>query len=68
MERLYNSIVDMVYLIVVLLFFLSVKEYVVKYERYLFFFIGIFLMIVFLKKFLKKIELKELSVDFKSML
>ncbi|AAL94960.1 Transporter, LysE family [Fusobacterium nucleatum subsp. nucleatum ATCC 25586] len=50
------------------MFLSSVKEYVVKYERYLSLFIGIFLMIVSSKKLLKKIELKELSVDFKSML
>ncbi|CAM1377318.1 hypothetical protein FN3_00018 [Fusobacterium nucleatum subsp. nucleatum ATCC 25586] len=68
MERLHNSIVDMVYSTVALLFLSSVKEYVVKYERYLSLFIGIFLMIVSSKKLLKKIELKELSVDFKSML
>ena len=59
---------DMVYSTVALLFLSSVKEYVVKYERYLSLFIGIFLMIVSSKKLLKKIELKELSVDFKSML
>jgi len=58
----------MVYSTVALLFLSSVKEYVVKYERYLSLFIGIFLMIVSSKKLLKKIELKELSVDFKSML
>ena len=59
---------DMVYSTVALLFLSSVKEYVVKYERYLSLFIGIFLMIVSSKKLLRKIELKELNVDFKSML
>ena len=59
---------DMVYSAVALLFLSSVKEYVEKYETYFSLFIGIFLMIISLKKLLKKIELKELSVDFKSML
>lgn len=59
---------DMVYSTVALLFLSSVKEYVIKYENHLSLFIGIFLMIISLKKLLKKIELKELNVDFKSML
>ena len=59
---------DMVYSAVALLFLSSVKEYVEKYETYFSLFIGIFLMIISLKKLLKKIELKELNVDFKSML
>ena len=60
--------IDMVYSAVALLFLSSVKEYVEKYETYFSLFIGIFLMIISLKKLLKKIELKELNVDFKSML
>ena len=59
---------DMVYSAVALLFLSSVKEYVEKYETYFSLFIGIFLMVISLKKLLKKIELKELNVDFKSML
>ena len=59
---------DMVYSAVALLFLSSVKEYVEKYETYFSLFIGIFLMIVSSKKLLRKIELKELNVDFKSML
>ena len=60
--------IDMVYSAVALLFLSSVKDYVIKYENCLSLFIGIFLMIISLKKLLKKIELKELNVDFKSML
>ena len=59
---------DMVYSTIALLFLSSVKEYVIKYESWLSLFIGLFLMIVSSKKLLKKIELKELNVDFKSML
>ena len=60
--------IDMVYSAVALLFLSSVKDYVIKYENCLSLFIGIFLMIVSSKKLLRKIELKELNVDFKSML
>lgn len=60
--------IDMVYSSVALLFLSSVKDYVIKYENYLSLFIGIFLIIVSSKKLLNKIELKELNVDFKSML
>lgn len=60
--------IDVVYSSVALLFLSSVKDYVIKYERYLSLFIGVFLIIVSLKKLLSKIELKELNVDFKSML
>jgi len=59
---------DMVYSTIALLFLSSVKEYVIKYESWLSLFIGLFLMIVSSKKLLRKIELKELNVDFKSML
>ena len=59
---------DMIYSTIALLFLSSVKEYVIKYESWLSLFIGLFLMIVSSKKLLKKIELKELNVDFKSML
>ena len=59
---------DMVYSAVALLFLSSVKEYVEKYETYFSLFIGIFLIIVSSKKIFHKIELKELNVDFKSML
>ena len=60
--------IDVVYSAVALLFLSGVKDYVVKYENYLSLFIGIFLMIISLKKLLTKIELKEINVDFKSML
>ncbi|WP_294728536.1 lysine transporter LysE [uncultured Fusobacterium sp.] len=56
--------IDVVYSAVALLFLSGVKDYVVKYENYLSLFIGIFLIIISLKK----IELKEINVDFKSML
>ena len=59
--------IDVVYSAVALLFLSGVKDYV-KYENYLSLFIGIFLMIISLKKLLTKIELKEINVDFKSML
>ena len=52
--------IDVVYSAVALLF--------LKYENYLSLFIGIFLIIISLKKLLTKIELKEINVDFKSML
>lgn len=60
--------IDMLYSTVALLFLSSVKDYVIKYENFLSLFIGIFLMIVSSKKLFHKIELKELNVDFKSML
>ncbi|WP_029757617.1 LysE family translocator [Fusobacterium nucleatum] len=60
--------IDMVYSAVALLFLSSVKDYVIKYENCLSLFIGIFLIIISLRKLLNKIELKELDVDFKSML
>ena len=60
--------IDVVYSAIALLFLSSVKEYVIKYESWLSLFIGLFLMIVSSKKLLRKIELKELNVDFKSML
>ena len=60
--------IDVVYSAVALLFLSGVKDYVVKYENYLSLFIGIFLIIISLKKLLTKIELKEINVDFKSML
>ena len=60
--------IDMVYSTVALLFLSSVKDYVIKYENYLSLIIGIFLIIVSSKKIFHKIELKELNVDFKSML
>ena len=60
--------IDMLYSAVALLFLSSVKDYVIKYENCLSLFIGIFLMIVSSKKLFRKIELKELNVDFKSML
>lgn len=60
--------IDVVYSAIALLFLSSVKDYIIKYENCLSLFIGIFLMIVSLRKLLSKIELKELNVDFKSML
>ena len=60
--------IDMVYSTVALLFLSSVKDYVIKYENYLSLIIGIFLIMVSSKKIFHKIELKELNVDFKSML
>lgn len=60
--------IDVVYSAIALLFLSSVKDYVIKYENYLSLFIGIFLITVSLRKLLSKIELKELNVDFKSML
>ena len=60
--------IDVVYSAIALLFLSGVKDYVVKYENYLSLFIGIFLIIISLKKLLTKIELKEINVDFKSML
>ena len=60
--------IDMVYSAVALLFLSSVKDYIIRYENFLSLLIGIFLMIVSSKKLFHKIELKELNVDFKSML
>ena len=60
--------IDMLYSAVALLFLSSVKDYIVRYENFLSLLIGVFLMIVSSKKLFRKIELKELNVDFKSML
>ena len=60
--------IDMLYSAVALLFLSSVKDYIIRYENFLSLLIGIFLMIVSSKKLFHKIELKELNVDFKSML
>ena len=60
--------IDMVYSAVALLFLSSVKDYIIRYENFLSLLIGVFLMIVSSKKLFHKIELKELNVDFKSML
>ena len=57
--------IDMVYSTVALLFLSGVKEYIVKYENYLSLIIGLFISI---RKLLTKIELKDINVDFKSML
>ena len=60
--------IDMVYSTVALLFLSGVKDYIIRYESYLSLIIGIFLLVVSLRKLLTKIELKEINVDFKSML
>ena len=60
--------IDMLYSAVALLFLSSVKDYIIRYENFLSLLIGVFLMIVSSKKLFRKIELKELNVDFKSML
>ena len=60
--------IDMVYSTVALLFLSGVKEYIVKYENYLSLIIGLFLLIISLRKLLTKVELKDINVDFKSML
>ena len=60
--------IDMLYSAVALLFLSSVKDYIIRYENFLSLLIGMFLMIVSSKKLFRKIELKELNVDFKSML
>ena len=60
--------IDMVYSAVALLFLSGVKEYIEKYENYLSLIIGLFLLVVSLRKLLTKIELKDINMDFKSML
>lgn len=60
--------IDMFYSAIALLFLSSVEDYVKKYESYLSLLIGIFLIIISLRKLFSKIELKELNLDFKSML
>lgn len=60
--------IDVAYSSVALLFLSGVKDYVLKFENYLSLFIGIFLMLISLKKLFTKIELKEINVDFKSMI
>ena len=60
--------IDMVYSTVALLFLSGVKDYIIRYESYLSLIIGIFLLVVSLRKLLTKIELKDIDVDFKSML
>ena len=60
--------IDMVYSTVALLFLSGVKEYIVKYENYLSLIIGLFLLVISLRKLLTKVELKDINVDFKSML
>lgn len=60
--------IDMFYSAVALLFLSGVKEYIVRYENYLSLTIGLFLLVISLRKLLNKIELKDIDVDFKSML
>ena len=60
--------IDVVYSAVSLMFLSSVESYIRKYENYLTILIAIFLMIISLRKIINKIELKEINVDFKSML
>ena len=60
--------IDMVYSTVALLFLSGVKEYIERYENYLSLIIGLFLLVVSLRKLLTEIELKDINVDFKSML
>ena len=60
--------IDVVYSAVSLMFLSSVESYIKKYENYLTILIAIFLMIISLRKIINKIELKEINVDFKSML
>ena len=60
--------IDMFYSAVALLFLSGVKEYIVRYENYLSLTIGLFLLAISLRKLLTKIELKDIDVDFKSML
>ena len=60
--------IDVVYSAVSLMFLSNVESYIKKYENYLTILIAIFLMIISLRKIINKIELKEINVDFKSML
>lgn len=60
--------IDVVYSAVSLMFLSSVESYIEKYENYLTILIAIFLMIISLRKIINKIELKEINLDFKSML
>ena len=60
--------IDVVYSAVSLMFLSSVESYIKKYENYLTILIAIFLMIISFRKIINKIELKEINVDFKSML
>lgn len=60
--------IDVVYSAVSLMFLSSVESYIKKYENYLTILIAIFLMIISLRKIINKIELKEINLDFKSML
>ena len=60
--------IDMVYSTVALLFLSGVKEYIERYENYLSLIIGLFLLVISIRKLLTKIELKDINVDFKSML
>ena len=56
--------IDVVYSAVALLFLSGVKDYVVKYENYLSLFIGIFLMIISLKKTFNKNRIKRNKCGF----
>ena len=60
--------IDVVYSAVSLMFLSSVESYIKKYENYLTILIAIFLMIISFRKIINKIEVKEINVDFKSML
>lgn len=60
--------IDVVYSAVSLMFLSRVEKYIRLYENYLTILIAIFLIFISLRKIINKIELKEINVDFKSML
>jgi amino acid transporter lysE len=60
--------IDVVYSGVALIFLTRVKDYIIKYENYLSLVIGIFLLIISVRKLMNKVEINEIKIDFKSML
>ena len=51
-----------------MIFLTRVKDYIIKYENYLSLVIGIFLLIISVRKLMNKVEINEIKIDFKSIL
>lgn len=60
--------IDVLYSLISLLFISKVEQVIIKYENFLTISIGIFLMFLALKKIFSKFELKDVNIEFKSML
>lgn len=59
--------IDIVYSSLSLVFVLTVDEYIIRYKGYFSLLIGVFLLIMALKKLLSKVQIKEIEFEMKNM-